>query len=190
LFLTIIGGLFYILFAAIFVVTPTAMIVVGSKMKDDCPSKPRLPSWMVTQGVICLIWCVVMLTSKRIRAGMEERLRAQYGDHIARDDINRMADLQFRQEHRPLTQIYNLVQGFGLIWFMMGSIWTFGCPDCHIDYVANASATIDPTGCAAAAFQLAYWFLLSIYIISGLPFLIFALWVCGFCFYNNGPTDN
>ena len=183
--LTVLSGLFYILFTALFVVTPTAMIVVGSKAKDDCPAKTRLPSWMVTMGVICLIWVFVMVTSKRIKSRLEGRLRAQYGDHIARDDINRMADLQFRSEHRSLTQAYNLVQMFGLIWFMMGSIWTFGCPTCREPYAFNGTAEGAPQGCDAGAFQLAYWFLLSIYIVSGLPFLIFALWVCGFCFLSN-----
>lgn len=40
---------------------------------------------------------------------MENVLHLMYGDHLARDDIVRMADAQFQNEQRSLSQIYNLV---------------------------------------------------------------------------------
>ena len=50
LLLTVLGGLFYIIFASLFVAAPIGMVVVGTQKKEECPSRDRLPTWMVTQG--------------------------------------------------------------------------------------------------------------------------------------------
>jgi len=183
LLLTVLGGLFYIIFASLFVAAPIGMVVVGTQKKEECPSRDRLPTWMVTQGIITIVWVVLWIICKKIKAKMEHVLHLMYGDHLARDDIVRMADAQFQNEQRSLSQIYNLVQGFGLIWFIMGSVWVLGCHECRNP--RNASMTGLYAGCDQAAFQLAYWFLLSVYIVTALPIVIFILWVCGFCVFHN-----
>merc|ERR1719272_291236 len=165
------------------------MIQVGHDKKDQCPSKDRLPTWMLTQGIISVVWVVLLILTKKVKGKLENALQLQYGDHLARDDIVRMADAQFQNENRSLSQIYNLVQGFGLIWFIMGSVWVFGCQNCKVPYNVSMGNVMN-AGCDQTAYKLAYWFLASVYIVSAMPFLIFFLWVCGFCFVHRPETLN
>ena len=49
----------------------------------------RLPTWMMTQGIISVVWVVLLIVSKKLKGKMEDALQLQYGDHLARDDIVR-----------------------------------------------------------------------------------------------------
>lgn len=49
----------------------------------------RLPTWMMTQGIISVVWVFLLIVSKKLKGKMEDALQLQYGDHLARDDIVR-----------------------------------------------------------------------------------------------------
>ena len=77
-------------------------------------------------------------------------------------------DEVFNLRHRRLNQILGILQGFSVIWFIVGSIWVFSCSECR------RASELPLDQCHTPTYNLAFYFLICIYILSALPFV----WLC------------
>eukprot|EP00039_Didymoeca_costata_P028985 m.22777 g.22777 ORF g.22777 m.22777 type:complete len:451 (-) comp7437_c0_seq1:50-1402(-) len=153
---------------------PVALITMGILHQSDCPSKPRIPDWMVVMGFIMLIWTVLLRIAAKKRAKIETEIRSSI-PHIYESDLNALVEKHFVERYRKLSQAIGIVQGFQIIWFIIGSIWVFSCSECRDEEFDKSEGL----GCHEATYDLAFWFLIVVYILSALPFVLFSIWVSG-----------
>lgn len=85
-----------------------------------------------------------------------------------------MVDHEYRKRHRRLDQFDQLSQTFGFIWFVIGSVWVFGCSDCKSDFDAATD-----TGCDQATYRFSLVMIVVLYILLAVPFLAILLYLIG-----------
>ncbi len=111
--ITVTAALAWIVYTALSVVVPFAMVVVGAISPGECDAQPRVPTWMVCQGVIVLAWTFLLHVTKRVKARIEHAVITQFGRNISREEVARRVDRIFMMRYQRLAKTFSLVQMFG-----------------------------------------------------------------------------
>eukprot|EP00043_Microstomoeca_roanoka_P010377 m.98530 g.98530 ORF g.98530 m.98530 type:complete len:324 (-) comp14876_c0_seq2:478-1449(-) len=132
----LIGIVLTILYVALFMVLPIALIVVGSF--QDCHSDQRISSWMIVMGVCTLATVIAGQTIVFLK-----RRLSQQGE-----DPNNIS-----VRYGCITEFQSLIQTFIAVWLIVGSAWVYGCSKNCRD------------NCGTLTYQLAFWTLTGVFVI-------------------------
>jgi hypothetical protein len=98
--------------------------------------------------------------------------------------VRTLVEHEYRKRYRRLDQFDQLTQTFGFIWFVIGSVWVFGCYDCKSDFDAVAE-----TGCDQTAYRFALVMIVVLYILLAVPFLAILLYLIGMTLCRDSAGD-
>eukprot|EP00035_Acanthoeca_spectabilis_P024799 m.455404 g.455404 ORF g.455404 m.455404 type:complete len:525 (+) comp20864_c0_seq1:230-1804(+) len=165
----------FILLVGFFVALPVALIAVGASNLDKCPARRDIPIWMIVFGVVYLVQSGLDRTIAVIRSTIEHEIRRRPDFEVMPlTRVRIMVDHEYRKRHRRLDQFDQLSQTFGFIWFVIGSVWVFGCSDCKSDFDAATD-----TGCDQATYRFSLVMIVVLYILLAVPFLAILLYLIG-----------
>lgn len=149
---------------------PLALVIIGGLTLSRCPAQPNLPLWMIVFGGSYLSSKLLDLVGEKIRKNIEKELRMQpeWEVHPRNNAFKKRVLEIYRTKHKCLNQIDHLAQVFLLVWFIIGTGWTFRC-ECRQDFHnANISGNLIPQGCDQRAFKLTYVIQIICYVSVGI----------------------
>ena len=83
-----------------------------------------------------------------------------------------------------MDQFDQLTQTFGFIWFVIGSVWVFGCYDCKSDFNAEENS-----GCDQTTYRFSLVMIVVLYILLAVPLLAILLYLIGMTLCRDGATS-
>lgn len=176
-----VASLAILIVLGLFVVLPTSLITIGAVNLDRCPERPSIPVWMIVFGTVWLNQAILERISARLRQKIEIELRRSPEYMVmpaAR--MRTVIEVEFSRKYRRIDQIDQLFQTFGFIWFVIGSVWVFGCSKCRTDY-----DDLLGTGCDEATYRFALVLIVILYVMLAMPFLAIMFYIFAVTFCRN-----
>eukprot|EP00041_Stephanoeca_diplocostata_P015659 m.299490 g.299490 ORF g.299490 m.299490 type:complete len:474 (-) comp20114_c0_seq2:229-1650(-) len=162
----------------VFLVLPVALVAVGATNIGRCPSRPSLPIWMVVFGAAYLVQSIIERFGVRAKSQIEMNLRRSPMYQVMPASSLRTAiDAEYAKRYHRLDQLDQLMQTFGFIWFVIGSVWVFGCTSCRSEY-----DEFEDTGCDQTAYRFALVVIIVLYVLLAMPFLAILLYIVAVAF--------
>jgi len=170
----LIFSLMLVLSVAAFVAIPISLITVGVLSLHRCPAQPSLPVWMIVFGVMYLLGYLLERFGDRTKKSIEKQLRKlpEY-EVMPPSAIKREVGIRFHKKYKCIDQMDRLLQTFLLIWFVIGSVWVFGCDGCVDDFDVDTN-----TGCDVHAFKFSYILLILVFAAIALPLILILTYLC------------
>jgi len=160
---------------SVMVVLPIVLIVVGALNLDRCPARNSIPVWMIVFGTIVLCQTMMERLASLLRKRIAENLvRLPDYQVMPASTIRQHVDGEYQKRYRRLDQIDQLLHTCIFIWFVIGSVWVFGCGDCRDAFDSDLMI-----GCDHTAFQFSLVVIVILYILIAMPFLaimVYMLW--------------
>ena len=86
-------------------------------------------------------------------------------------------ETEYTKRYHRLDQLDQLTQTFGFIWFVIGSVWVFGCTNCRSEY-----DEFENTGCDQTAYRFSLVVIIVMYVLLAMPFLAILLYIIAVAF--------
>ena len=95
-----------------------------------------------------------------------------------------LVEHEYRKRYRRLDQFDQLTQTFGFIWFVIGSVWVFGCDDCRSEF-----DSAEESGCDQVAYRFSLVMIVVLYVLLAVPFLAILLYLIGMTLCRQSSRD-
>ena len=82
-----------------------------------------------------LVQAILERIAARLRLKIELQLRQSPEYQVMpANRLRAVIENDFSRRYRRMDQMDQLLQTFGFIWFVIGSVWVFGCSECKSDF--------------------------------------------------------
>lgn len=157
----------------LFIALPVALISVGFNNMNRCPERPSIPVWMIVFGAVYLVQAILERIAARLRLKIELQLRQSPEYQVMpANRLRAVIENEFSRRYRRMDQMDQLLQTFGFIWFVIGSVWVFGCSKCKSDFDEDLN-----TGCDVTAYRFSLVLIVILYVMLAMPFLAIMLYI-------------
>ena len=86
-------------------------------------------------GAVYLVQAILERIAARLRLKIELQLRQSPEYQVMpANRLRAVIENDFSRRYRRMDQMDQLLQTFGFIWFVIGSVWVFGCSKCKSDF--------------------------------------------------------
>ncbi|XP_070552887.1 transmembrane protein 272-like [Ptychodera flava] len=138
-----------VIFAAITMSIPIAMIVMGAMHKDECPAEPYIPVYLIVCGAFSIVSCLMSMCMC-----VRRRSSQQDGD----DDEDGGSCGLFSC---CISCLSGLIGIFLFAWFIAGNVWIYRTNEPTYDDVTSDDY------CHKTLYLFSFWLLTTTYILLG-----------------------